>query len=154
MLFWLERARHSHILQVYRHPTSIQTPYKYTDTLQVYSIQNTSPDTQIQVQTPKYESRHPNTSPDTKIQVQTPKCKSKQVMPSLAMSDCGNESEINKMQVQTPKIQVHTSQILFGEFISAYIGSLDCSEEGPSPCVPQMTAVHTWLPPGPMLYYI
>ena len=59
MLFWLERARHSHILQVYRHPTSIQTPYKYTDTIQVFSTQNTSPDTQIQVQTPKYKSRHP-----------------------------------------------------------------------------------------------
>jgi len=57
MLFWLERARHSHILQVY--PTSIQAPYKYTETLQVYSIQNTSrgargtsPDIQIQVRTP------------------------------------------------------------------------------------------------------
>jgi len=36
MLFWLERARHSHILQVYPHLTSIHTPYKYTDTLQVY----------------------------------------------------------------------------------------------------------------------
>ena len=43
------RARHSHILQVYRHSTSIQ----YTE----------------------YKSRHPNTSPDTQIppptQVQT-----------------------------------------------------------------------------------
>ena len=39
-----ECARHSHILQVYTHPTSIQTPYSYTDTLQVYSTQNTSPD--------------------------------------------------------------------------------------------------------------
>ena len=36
---WCERARHCHILQLYRHPTR-----------QVYSIQNTSPDTQIQVQ--------------------------------------------------------------------------------------------------------
>ena len=89
-----ERARHSHILQLYRHPTSIQAPYKYTEILQVYSIQNTSPDTQntssdtqiqvqtlkIQAQTPKYKSRHPkyksrhpkykfrhpNTSPDTR----------------------------------------------------------------------------------------
>ena len=40
-----ERARHSHTLQVYRHPTSIQTPTSYTDTLQVYSTKNTSPDT-------------------------------------------------------------------------------------------------------------
>jgi len=72
--------KYTDTLQVYRHPTSIQTPYKHTDILQVYITQNTSPDTQIQVQTlkiqskhPKYNSRHPNTSPDTKIQVQTSK---------------------------------------------------------------------------------
>ena len=59
-------------------------------------VQNASPDTQIQVQTPKYppthkskhskiKSRHPNTSPDSQIQVQTP-----------------------KTQIQTPKIQYIT----------------------------------------------
>ena len=61
-----ERARHSHILQVYRHPkhksrhknTSPDTQNTSPDT------QNTSPDTQIQVQTPK-------------IQIQTPKYKSR-----------------------------------------------------------------------------
>ena len=47
-----ERARHSHILQVYRHPTSIQTPYKYTDTQQPQThYRYTVP--RIQVQTPK-----------------------------------------------------------------------------------------------------
>ena len=61
------RARHSHILQVYRHSTSIQTP----------RIQVQTP--RIQVQTPKYPPpthTSPNTqksSPDIQIQVQTPK---------------------------------------------------------------------------------
>ena len=36
------------LVELYRHPTR-----------QVYSIQNISPDTQIQVKTPKYTSRHP-----------------------------------------------------------------------------------------------
>ena len=67
MLFRLQHARHTQILQeyrhptgpykytvyrhptslkytgtiqVYRHPTSIQAPYKYTDTLQVYRMVN------------------------------------------------------------------------------------------------------------------
>ena len=55
--------RYTDTLQVYRHTTSIQTPYKNTVS-------------RIQVQTPKYKSRHPHTSPDTQIQVQTPKYKS------------------------------------------------------------------------------
>ena len=72
-VFGGERARHSHIQQVYRHPTSIQAPYKYTEILQVYSIQNTSPDIQIQVQTPKYKSRHKKQVQTPQIHVQTPK---------------------------------------------------------------------------------
>ena len=50
---------------------AIVTSYKYTDTLQVYSTQNTSPDTQIQVQTPKYKSKH------SKIKSRHPKHKSR-----------------------------------------------------------------------------
>ena len=65
-----ERTRHSHILQVYRHPTSIQTPYKYTDTPQVYRHPTG-------IQYPEYKSRHSNTSPGTQIQVQTAKYKSR-----------------------------------------------------------------------------
>ena len=61
----------------YSNSIHIHTPYKYTDTLQVYSTQNTSPDTQMQVQTPKYKSRHPNMYTDTQIQVQTPQSKSR-----------------------------------------------------------------------------
>ena len=69
-----ERARHSHILQVYRHPKykSRHPKYKYRHPNTSPDTQNTSPDTQIQVQTPKYKSRHQkyksrhqNTSPDT-----------------------------------------------------------------------------------------
>jgi len=90
MLFWLERARHSHILrvytlQVYRHPTSIQTPNKYTIS-------------RIQVQTHKCKSRHPNTSPDTQNTI----------------PDTNNTSPCTKIQVQTPKIQVQTSQHILG----------------------------------------
>jgi len=80
---------------------AIVTSYKYTDTLQVYSIQttspgakNTSPGIQIQVQTLKYKSRHANTSPDAQIQVHTT-----------------NTSPDTQIQVQTPKIQVHTTKI-------------------------------------------
>jgi len=69
-VFGGERARHSHIQQVYRHPTSIQAPYKYTDTLQVYRHPTS-------IHYPEYKSRHPNTSPDTQTQVQTPKYKSR-----------------------------------------------------------------------------
>jgi len=46
MVFWLERTRNSHILLVYRHPTSIQTPYKYTVS-------------RIEVQKPKREELSP-----------------------------------------------------------------------------------------------
>jgi len=81
-----KQLRHSHGVvggggsahAIQSHPADIQTPYtkasdKYTEILQVYSIQNTSPDAQIQVQTPKYKSRppkyksrRPNTSPDAR----------------------------------------------------------------------------------------
>jgi len=76
-------------LHVYRHPTSIQKPYRYT----VSRIQVQTP--QIQIHTSlhqtykgrhqKYMFRHTNTSSDTQ-----------------------NTSSDTQIQVQTPKIQVWT----------------------------------------------
>ena len=55
---------------------AIVTSYKYTDTLQVCSTQNTSPDTQIQVQTLKIQVQTPQIQVQkSKIQVQTSKYK-------------------------------------------------------------------------------
>jgi len=87
-----KNRHHSHILQVSRHHTSIQTPYKYTDALQVYSIQNTSPDSQVQVQTPKVQVRK------LKIQVQTP-----------------------QIHVQTPKIHILGVYMAIHIYIYIYI---------------------------------
>ena len=60
------RACHSHIQQLYRHPTSIQASYTLSPDTRNASpdAQNTGSGTQTQVQTPKYKSRQPNTSPD------------------------------------------------------------------------------------------
>ena len=60
-----ERARHSHILQVYRHPTSIQTPYKYTDTQQLYRHTTGIQYPEYKSRHLKIKSRHPKTSPNT-----------------------------------------------------------------------------------------
>ena len=61
-----ERARHSHIIQVYRHPTSIQTPYKYTDTQQLYRHTTGIQYPEYKSRHLKIKSRHPKTSPNTK----------------------------------------------------------------------------------------
>ena len=58
-----ERARHSHILQVYRHPTSIQTPYKYTDTQQLYRHTTGIQYPEYKSRHLKIKSRHPKTDP-------------------------------------------------------------------------------------------
>jgi len=77
MLFWLERARRSHILQVYRHPTSIQTPYEYTDTCK-YTVSRIQIQQKIQVQTPQVQVQTFQIQVQTpKMKVQTPKCKSR-----------------------------------------------------------------------------
>ena len=61
-----ERARHSHTLQVYRHPTSIQTPYKYTDTQQLYRHTAGIHYPEYKSRHLKIKSRHPKTSLNTK----------------------------------------------------------------------------------------
>ena len=61
-----ERARHSHILQVYRHPTSIQTPYKHTDTQRLYRHTTGIQYPEYKSRHLKIKSRHPKTSPNTK----------------------------------------------------------------------------------------
>ena len=58
-----ERARHSHILQVYRHPTSTQTPHKYTDTQQLYRHTTGIQYPEYKSRHLKIKSRHPKTNP-------------------------------------------------------------------------------------------